>query len=228
MQRQDSLAIDQTNYWLRNLTREMDGLVYNESNNTNCLNFSENQIKEYLGLRIFGIIGIPLLLVPSLILQLFFIYRYKSTLLHRQFLYTTVVVILLNVIYIIYSSTVDVGCPLFQRIVNSVNRYLFYVEMMQMTTIHLLLLYKLCKHMETRTMQRLLTLCCNIRPRLWHDVMIVCIQFGLPLPLLIAEVVVMIKTFSMLEFLIDVEMNCFIRPLWVFNILLGLICIVLL
>ena len=160
----------------------MDGLVYNESNNTNCLNFSENQIKEYLGLRIFGIIGIPLLLVPSLILQLFFIYRYKSTLLHRQFLYTTVVVILLNVIYIIYSSTVDVGCPLFQRIVNSVNRYLFYVEMMQMTTIHLLLLYKLCKHMETRTMQRLQTLCCNIRPRLWHDVMIVCIQFGLPYP----------------------------------------------
>ncbi len=44
----------------------------------------------------------------------------------------------------------------------------------------------------------------------------------------IAEVVVMIKTFSLLEFLIDVEMNCFIRPLWVFNILLGLICIVLL
>ena len=68
----------------------MDGLLYYDDNNTNCMNFSENLIKEYLGLRIFGIIGIPLLLVPSLILQFFFIYRYKSTLLHRQFLYTTV------------------------------------------------------------------------------------------------------------------------------------------
>ncbi len=208
---------------------KMDGLVYNESNNTNCLNFSENLIKDYLGLRIFGIIGIPLLLVPTLILQLFFIYRYKSTLLHRQFLYTTVVVILMNAIYTVYQSTVYVGCPFFQQIVNSLNRYLFYVEMIQMTTIHLLLLYKLCKHIETRTMQRLRTLCCNIRPRLWHDVMIVCIQIGLPLPILITEVVVMIKTFSMLEFLIDVlEMNCFIRPLLAVNILLGLICTVLL
>ncbi len=143
----------------------MDGQVYYEDNKTYCPNicteFDRNQL--FPALTIFSIIGI-VILVPTLILQLFFIYRYKSTLLHRQFLYTTVVVILLNVIYIIYSSTVDVGCPLFQRIVNSLNRYLFYVEMMQMTTIHLLLLYKLCKHMETRTMQRLQTLCCNICP----------------------------------------------------------------
>ena len=42
--------------------------------------------------------------------------------------------------------------------------------------------------MKTRIMQRLQTLCCNIH--LWHDGMIVCIQLGLPLPVLIAEIVV--------------------------------------
>ncbi len=38
--------------------------------------------------------------------------------------------------------------------------------------------------MQTRTTQRLRALCCNIRPRLWHEVMIVCIQLSLPLPIL--------------------------------------------
>ncbi len=189
---------------------------------------SEIQIKSYLGIRIFGIISIPLLLVPSLILQLFFIYRYKSTFLHRQFLYTTIVVILMNVIYIVYLSTVDVGCPFFQSIVNSLNRYMFYVEMLQMTTIHLLLLYKLCKHMQTRIMQRLQACCCNIHPRLWHEVMIVCIQFGLPLPILITETVAILKTLSIMKVFIFLEMYCFIVPLVGVNILLGLICIVLL
>ncbi len=196
-------------------------------NNTNCLNISDG-IKELQALRIFGIIGILLLLVPTLILQLFFIYRYKSTFLHCQFLYATIVVVLMNGIYIVYPSTVHAGCPLFYLFVNSLNRYLFYVEMMQMTTIHLLLLYKLCKHIETRTMQRLQTLCCNIRPRLWHDVMIVCIQLGLPLPLLITEIVETLKIKRYNMYLIKLEMNCFIRPLLSVNILLGLICTVIL
>ena len=70
----------------------MDGLAYYEDNNTNhCLNLSDIELQE---IRIVSIIDILLLLVPALILQLFFIYRYKSTLLHRQFLYTTIVVIL--------------------------------------------------------------------------------------------------------------------------------------
>ncbi len=70
----------------------MDGLAYYEDNH--CLNFSEIEIKQFQDIRIVSIIDILLLLVPALILQLFFIYRYKSTLLHRQFLYTTIVVIL--------------------------------------------------------------------------------------------------------------------------------------
>ncbi len=209
----------------------MDGLDYYEDNTTNCLNTSESVIKEFLGLRIFGILSIPLLLVPTLILQLFFIYRYKSTFLHRQFLYTTIVVILMNAIYIVYLSSVDVGCPFFRLIVNSLNRYLWYVEMMQMTTIHLLLLYKLSKHMQTRTMQRLQTLCCNIRPRLWHDVIIVCIQFGLPLPIVITEFVMILSVKALSKIYLEfgnLEMNSIIRPLLVVNILLGLICMVLL
>ena len=170
----------------------MDELDYNEDNSTGCI--SDSQVKSFQTFRIFGIIGIPLLLVPSLIVQLFFIYRYKSTFLHRQFLYTTVVLILMNAIYIVYPSTVDVGCPLSFLFVTSLNWYIFNVDIIQVTIIHLLLLYKLCKHMETRTTQRLQTLCCNIRPRLWHEVMIVCIQFGLPLPILIAEIVAILKT----------------------------------
>ena len=59
----------------------------------------------------------------------------------------------MNTVYIIYPSTVDVGCPLFYLFVNTVNRYLLYVESLQIMTIHLLLLYKLCKHIETRIMQ---------------------------------------------------------------------------
>ena len=93
---------------------------------------------------------------------------------------------------------------------------------MQITTIHLLLLYKLCKHIETRTTQRLQTLCCNIRPRLWHEAMIVCIQLGLPIPLLIVDIVVILKTSYHLEMII-----CYSIVLAV-NIILGLICIVLL
>ena len=201
----------------------MDELDYYENNTTNCLNTSENLIKEFLGLRIFGILSILLLLVPTLILQLFFIYRYKSTFLHRQFLYTTIVVILMNAIYMVYPSTVDVGCPFFRLIVNSLNRYFWYVEMMQMTTIHLLLLYKLCKYMETRIIQRLQTLCCNIRPRLWHDVIIVCIQFGLPLPIVITEFVMIlsVKALSKILEFGNLEMNSIIRPLLVVNILVG-------
>ena len=207
---------------------EMDGL-YNESNSTYCLNVSDilKPITdlELKSLMIFSIISVPLLLVPTLILQLFFICRYKSTFLHRQFLYTTFIIILLNATYIAYSSTLDDdGCLLFSLYMYILNWYLWYVQMIQMTTIHLLLLYKLCKHMETRIMQRLQTLCCNIRPRLSHDVIIVCIQFGLPLPLLIADIV---KT-QMLSVFLYKEIQFILLPLVAVNILLGLICIVLL
>ena len=203
----------------------MDELDYNEDNDTNCFNISESLIKQFPVRRISSIIIIPLLLVPTFILQLFFIYRYKSTLLHRQFLYTTVVVILLNVIYTVYPSNVN-DCPLSFLFVYRLNWYWFYVEILQMTTIHLLLLYKLCKHMKTRAMQRLQALCCNIRPRLWHEVMIVCIQLGLPLPILIAEIVVISKTHS--DYFIFGEYNYFFLPTLAVNILLGLICIVFL
>ncbi len=169
-----------------------------------------------------------MLLVPTLILQLFFICRYKSTLLHRQFLYTTIVVILLGIIYTLYPSSLNVGCPFLYLFVHSLNRYILYLDMIQITTIHLLLLYKLCKHIETRTMQRLQTLRCNIRPRLWHEVMIVCIQLGLPLPLLIDDIVVITKThFESVHIMIE-EFDYILLPLVGVNILLGLICIVLL
>ncbi len=208
----------------------MDGLVYYEDDKTNhCLNFSDIVTKQFQDFRIFGVIDILLLLVPALILQLFFIYRYKSTFLHRQFLYTTVVVILVYILNILYPSTVHVGCPFFFIFVNSLANYIDFVEILQITTIHLLLLYQLCKHMQTRTIQRLQTLCCNIRPRLWHDVIIVCIQFGLPLPILITEIVVTLKTtFKSKKLLFEVENYYIIGPLLAVNILLGLICIVLL
>ncbi len=206
----------------------MDGLDYYEDNNTSCVNINDSLVKQLQKIRIFGIVSIPLLLVPTLILQLFFIYRYKSTFLHRQFLYTTVVLILMNAIYIVYPSTVDVGCPLSFLFVTSLNRYIFHVDIIQITTIHLLLLYKLCKHIKTRTMQRLQTLCCNIRPRLCHEMMIVCIQLGLPLPILIAEIVMTLKTlYLILSYVIYVEVK-YMVVLVVVNTLLGLICIVLL
>ena len=209
----------------------MDELDYYEDNSTNCLNISDSVIKSFQTFRIFCIIGIPLLLVPSSILQLFFIYRYKSTFLHRQFLYTTVVLILMNAIYIVQLSTViDVGCSLsFAFVTNGLIRYIFYVDIIQVTIIHLLLLYKLCKHIETRNTQRLQALCCDIRPRLWHEVMIVCIQLGLPLPVLIVNLVVTLKTlYSILKDIIDSEMTYFFLPTLAVNILLGLIYIVLL
>ena len=210
----------------------MDGLVYSEDNNTYCLNFSDYVIQEVRDVRIFGILSILLLLVPTLILQLFFIYRYKSTFLHRQFLYATVVVTLISTLFIVYSNIVDVACPLLNPliIVTIFNVYLLNVEMIQIMTIHLLLLYKLCKHIETRAMQRLRTLCCNIRPRLWHEVMIVCIQLSLPLPMVIAKFVVLLKTPFDSESgeLIELEFTYFIDPLLAVNILLGLICTVLL
>ncbi len=205
----------------------MDGLVYYEDNNTNhCLNFSEIVLQE---IRIVSIIDILLLLVPTLILQLFFIYRYKSTFLHRQFLYTTIVVILFYTSSIVGTSTVDVVCPFFFLIMDSLANYITFVEILQMTTIHLLLLYQLCKHIETRTMQRLQACCCNIRPRLWHEVMIVCIQLGLPLPILIAEIVVILKTHLIIyQYFVNVELNYIILPLLAVNTLLGLVCIVML
>ena len=204
----------------------MDGQDYNTDNNTNCFNISESVIKQFPVRRTSSIISIPLLLVPTLILQLFFIYRYKSTFLHRQFLYTTVVVILLNVINIVYPSNLN-HCPLSFLLVYRLNWYFYYVEMLQITTIHLLLLYKLCKHIETRIMQRLQACCCNIRRRPWqYDVIIVCIQLGLPLPILIAEIVVILKTNSD-NFIIG-EYNYFFLPLVAVDTLLGLICIVLL
>ncbi len=204
----------------------MDGLAYYEDNKTNhCLNLSDIELQE---IRIVSIISIPLLLVP-LILQLFFNCRYKSTFLHRQFLYTTIVVILFNIDGILYTSTFDVVCPFFSLITNSLDNYITFVEILQMTTIHLLLLYQLCKHMKTRTMQRLQACCCNIHPHLWHEVMIVCIQFGLPLPILIAEIVVRLKTpFKSKKRLFEVENYYIIGPLLAVNTLLGLICIVLL
>ncbi len=138
----------------------MNGLKdYYEDNKTSCFNISEIVINEYQNVMIFSVISILLLLVPTLILQIFFVYRYKSTFLHRQFLYATIVVIIIirYIIYILYPSSFNVGCPLFYVIVNSLNRYLFLVEMLQITTIHLLLLYKFCKHMETRIMQQIQT-----------------------------------------------------------------------
>ncbi len=206
----------------------MDELVDYEDNSTNCMNFSTSEIQKFKYLSIFSIIGILLLLVPTSILQLFFIYRYKSTFLHRQFLYATAVVILINIIYIVYPSSLNVGCPLFYLTLDSLSRCIIYVEMLQMTTIHLLLLYKLCKHVVhvPRTMQRLQALCCNIRPRLWHDVMIMCIQFALPLPVLISEFVVMMKTHTI--YFVYVERIILIKPLLAVNVLLGLTCTVLL
>ncbi len=202
----------------------MDGQDYNEDN-TLCQNISAKQFQD---LRIVSIISILLLLVPTLIVQLIFIYRYKSTFLHRQFLYTTVAVILIYIIFTLYPSTIDVGCPLFYLLMTSLGVYITVVEIMQITTIHLLLLYKLCKYIETRTTQRLQALCCNIRPQPWHDVMIVCIQLGIPLPLLIADIVVILKTRSIEVYKVENYIKYIEKPLLAVNALLGLICTVLL
>ncbi len=182
-------------------------------------------IKQLNDTRIFGIISI-MLLVPTLIV-LFFIYRYKSTFLNRQFLYITVVYVVV-LIFTLYTSTVDVGCSFFPLFVNSLARYIIDVEIMQITTIHLLYLYKLCKHIETRTIQRLQACCCNIRPHLWHEVMIVCIQLGLPLPLLIADIVILKTHINLDKFIVDMEFKYFILPTLAVNILLGLVCTVIL
>ena len=202
----------------------MDRLVYN--NSTNCLNISDSVMNHLKDMRIVSIIIIPLLLVPTLILQLFFIYRYKSTFLHRQFLYATVVVILLFIMNIVYTSTVDVGCPFVPLFVNTLTAYITFVEIMQMTIVHFLLLYKLCKHIETRTMEWLRACCCNIRPRLWHDIIIACIQLGLPLPILIVDIV-MIQTTNLIS-AYNTEYNYIEIPLLAVNALVGLICTVLL
>ena len=207
----------------------MIGLVYNLSN-SKCLNTSDSWVEQLWISSIISIVSI-VILVPTLIVQFFFIYRYKSTFLHRQFLYATVVVILLFIINIVLWITVDVGCPFFLLFVyyNSLGVYIAFVEIMQITTIHLLLLYKLCKYIETRTTQRLQTLCCNIRPRPRHDVMIVCIQLGLPLPILIDEIVVILKTHSIFTYMDRVQMYMYIQTsLLAVNILLGLICTMLL
>ncbi len=76
-------------------------------------------------------------------------------------------------------------------------------------------------------MQRLQTLCCNIRPRLWHEVMIVCIQIGLPLPILIADLVLTLNAVSFDTLFIEVELFGFVIPLVLVNILFDLICIVM-
>ena len=134
------------------------------------------------------------------------------------YLYATVVLILLGIISAVYS--ISLGCP---RIffINSLNRYMLFVEMMQITTIHFLLLYKFSKHIESRTMQQLQACCCNIRPRLWHDVIIVCIQFGLPLPLLTADI-------ALVYLRLTLEILLILVSLLIASILLDLICIVML
>ncbi len=195
-----------------------------ESNFTYCSNFSDAQINTYLGLRITGILGILLLLLPSLVVQLVFLCCYKSTLLHRQFLWSTIAVMMINAVYIAYLDSIQHGCMVF-FIVNSLNRYLFYVEMMLMTTIHIILLLKLCKHIKTKKQNSLLQTLFSIQPRVWYDVIIVCVQFFIPLPLLIVELVVRQK---LRDTIIEWEMNYFTRFILVVNIILGLTCIIML
>ena len=198
-----------------------------ESNFTYCSNFSDAQINTYLGLRITGILGILLLLLPSLVVQLVFLCCYKSTLLHRQFLWSTIAVMMINAVYIAYLDSIQHECRM-QSIVNSLNRYSFYVEMILMTTIHIILLLKLCKYMKTKHLKKLNSLLqtlFSIQPRVWYDVIIVCVQFGIPLPLLIVELVV---SKQLRDIIIDWEMVCFIRPILVVNIILGLTCIIML
>ncbi len=105
--------------------------LYNESNST-CLNVSEflKPIPhlEWKGFMIFNAINILLLLFPTLILQIIYIYQYKSTFLYRQFLYTTVLVILLEIIYaLMYPSSLDDGCPWFYLVVSSLYRYMICI-----------------------------------------------------------------------------------------------------
>ncbi len=135
--------------------REMDGQVYDESNSTNVYCCPSDLFQVY---RVIGIVSI-VILVPTLILQLIYICRSKSTFMHRQFLYTTIVLILIGIINIVYLSS---GFSLFFSILYILNLYLLSVEILQITTIHLLLLYKFSKHIETRTMQRLQALCCKL------------------------------------------------------------------
>ncbi len=203
----------------------MDGLDCNGSNTTYlyCPN-------EYQVFRIIGIIGI-VLLVPTLILQLFFIilYRSKSTFLYRQFLYTTIVLIVIGIINILYPLASSFCSFLFLDILYILYLYMLYVEILQITTIHLHLLYKFSKHIETRTTQRIQTLCCNIRPRLWYDVMIVCIQFGLPLPILIADIVSLNSDCYMdyLKHMLE-DIHYILIPVLAASTLLDLLCIVML
>ncbi len=63
---------------------------------------------------------------------------------------------------------------------------------------------------------------------LWHEVMIVCSQLCLPLPILIAEIVVIWKTNLIYNHLEKLERKYFIMPMLSVNILLGLTCTVLL
>ena len=220
-QSQDNKSSEKKNWLTYLATRKMDELDYTESNESNytfCYNITKDQLQD---LMILSVISVQLL-VLVLMLQLFFICRYKSTFLHRQFLYTTIVVILLGIIYVLYPSFDDCSHS-FSYTLTSLNQYLLFVEILQMTTIHIFLLYKLLKHIETRTMQRLRACCCNVRPRLWHEVVLVCFQFGYPIPLLITELVVRLS-----PGFIFVQLYTYFLPLVAINILFDLICIVLL
>ncbi len=202
---------------------EMDGLVYSEDNNTYCLNFSDSVIKEVRAVRIFGILIILLLLVPTLILQLFFIYRYKSTFLRRQFLYATVVVTLISTLFIVFSNIVDAACPLLNPliIVTNLNRYLWYVDMLQITILRLLLLYKSFKQIATGTTQRQQTHSNNR----WQEVMIVCIKVELALG---AQFVATLMTYSFFSTKVELYLMRPLVSLQAVNILSGLTCIVML
>ncbi len=210
---------------------KMDGLDYYEDNYTYCWNYSDYVIQETRAVRIFGILSIPLLLVPTLILQLFFMYRYKSTFLHRQFLYATIVVTLISTVFVVFSNIVDAFCPLLNPliIVTIFNRYMWYVELLLTTIFYLFAVYKLCKLKAPKTMQQIQTLR-NDRLHLWEKVMIVCIHVGEISFEIGSHLLLYIWIGYMSIYSTKMKLNL-MRPLLsqlAVNIPLGLICIVLL
>ncbi len=188
-----------------------------------CLNDSSNDGKKYLEVAISGTVCLLALSLPTLMFQIVYLWKRKSTLLLRLFSYITFAAILINGTYALYLLDAIVnGCWTLYLI--CVTRYFLYLELFLVLSINVTVLsiayHQImgCCALYAWTKQKWV----NNHPKI-NEGMFLFLHFLLPLPLLLAELEATIRNVQRYYVLYTITVYIYL-PIIIIDLLLTVIC----
>ncbi len=149
-----------------------------EFSNESCQN-SEEISNENLAHGVSSLVCLVLLLLPTLILEIYYLCRYKSTFYLRLFLYLTISCMLLTCSFVLHLVLCFYPVPAYCYFIDGATSYALLTELMLILSINIILLYTLGKYARQKKMVS--TTRFSHRKRIICEFVFLICQFAIPL-----------------------------------------------